>query len=101
MQFSSSLAATSLFEALVPVNAQLRRLNAHLWSTMESSFRTPVEVTVRVELNCIRLVSSASRLSSFGFSGTIAHGAFCALREAVPVRNQTLFSLHRASVSTW
>ena len=53
------------------------RLNAHLRSIM-ASFCAPVEATARVEANCIGSVST-SRLSSFGFSGTIAHGAFGAV----------------------
>ena len=49
----------------------LRRLNAHLSSIVSSKpFQMPVDVVTRTT------VSSGSRLSSFGFSGTIAHGAF-------------------------
>ena len=48
-----------------------RRLNAHLSSIVSSKpFQMPVEVVPRT------IASSGSRLSSFGFSGTIAHGAF-------------------------
>ena len=48
-----------------------RRLNAHLSSIVSSKpFQMPVEVVSRTT------ASSGSRLSSFGFSGTIAHGAF-------------------------
>ena len=49
-----------------------RRLNAHLASIASSgAFRMPAEVLPR------GIDESAwSRLSSFGFSGTIAHGAF-------------------------
>ena len=76
------------------------RLNAHLWSIMSSSsFHTPVEATARVDANGIGPVLSASRLSSFGFSGTIAHGAFCALAEAEAVRIDSSISLYRASLS--
>ena len=49
----------------------LRRLNAHLSSIVASKpFQMPVEVIPRTTK------LSGSRLSSFGFSGTIAHGAF-------------------------
>ena len=49
----------------------LRRLNAHLSSIVSSKpFQMPVEVVSRTT------AFSGSRLSSFGFSGTIAHGAF-------------------------
>ena len=48
-----------------------RRLNAHLSSIVSSKpFQMPVEVVARTT------ASSGSRVSSFGFSGTIAHGAF-------------------------
>ena len=48
-----------------------RRLNAHLSSIVSSKpFQMPVDVVPRTT------ASSGSRLSSFGFSGTIAHGAF-------------------------
>jgi acyl carrier protein len=50
-----------------------RRLNAHLSSIVSSKpFQMPVDVIPRTT------VLSGSRLSSFGFSGTIAHGAFSA-----------------------
>jgi len=66
-----------------------------------SSFRTPVEAAARVEAHCFGSVSSTSRLSSFGFSGTIAHGAFGALAEAAPARGDDRFrSLYRGSLST-
>ena len=51
----------------------LRRLNAHLSSIVSSKpFQMPVDVVSRTS------ASSGSRLSSFGFSGTIAHGSFSA-----------------------
>jgi hypothetical protein len=59
----------------------LRRLNAHLSSIVSSKpFQMPVEVIPRTT------ASSGSRLSSFGFSGTIAHGAFEA-RKVVTLRS--------------
>jgi hypothetical protein len=67
----------------VAVNAQLRGLNVHLSSIVASKpFQMPVEVVSRA----IDSIGDAgvSRLSSFGFSGTIAHGAFGA-GEATPV----------------
>ena len=49
----------------------LCRLNAHLSSIVSSKpFQMPVEVISRTT------ALSGSRLSSFGFSGTIAHGGF-------------------------
>ena len=113
----SSLAATSLFEALVPVNAKLRRsarggmnktihnllmcfrLNAHLSSIASASpFRMPVEAAARVESRDESSLST-SRLSSFGFSGTIAHGAFAGLAGAHLPCNGRSLSLYRASLS--
>ena len=59
----------SLWKKRAPV---LDRLNAHLASIASSgSFRMPAEVPPR-GIDEI----AWSRLSSFGFSGTIAHGAF-------------------------
>ena len=50
-----------------------RRLNAHLSSIVSSKpFQMPVDVIPRTT------ALGVSRLSSFGFSGTIAHGAFSA-----------------------
>jgi len=55
------------------------RLNAHLSSLVSSrSFRMPVEALPRTTHGSLE-----SRLSSFGFSGTIAHGAFGAWRPAL------------------
>ena len=81
----ASLVAGPLLAGVVAVNAQLRRLvcdasqmkqacltrrlNAHLASIVSSgSFRMPAEVLPRGGDAKV-----ASRLSSFGFSGTIAH----------------------------
>ena len=67
----------------------LRRLNAHLSSIVSSKpFQMPVEVVSRTT------ASSGSRLSSFGFSGTIAHGAFEARKRAVSMTNDSK-SLYR------
>lgn len=58
----------------------LRRLNAHLSSIVSSKpFQMPVDVVPRMP------ASSDSRLSSFGFSGTIAHGSF-GIRKVTPLR---------------
>ena len=74
----------------------LRRLNAHLSSIVSSKpFQMPVEVVPRTS------TLSGSRLSSFGFSGTIAHGAFGAQRlvtldrtvSSTPVSLYTCFTL--------
>ena len=57
----------------------LRRLNAHLSSVASSrtsSFEMPVEPAARARADS--LAYPRGRLSSFGFSGTIAHGAFLA-----------------------
>ena len=84
----SSLIAGPLLAGIVAVNAQLRRLvcdasqmnqtcltrrlNAHLASIASSgSFRMPGEVLPRCGD-----ATAAARLSSFGFSGTIAHALF-------------------------
>ena len=59
-----------------------RRLNAHLSSIVSSKpFQMPVEVMSRTT------ASNGSRLSSFGFSGTIAHGAFEARKTIVSTSN--------------
>ena len=70
-----------------------RRLNAHLSSIVSSKpFQMPVEVVPRT------LASSGSRLSSFGFSGTIAHGAFSAQSLVSPQRSVSAMpaSLYRS-----
>ena len=66
----------------------LRRLNAHLSSIVSSKpFQMPVDVVPRTT------ASSGSRLSSFGFSGTIAHGAFEARKRVTTLTDST--SLYR------
>ena len=66
-----TIARVCLFSFAYVVILFSRRLNAHLSSIVSSKpFQTPVEVVLRTT------ASSGSRLSSFGFSGTIAHGAF-------------------------
>ena len=69
----------------------LRRLNAHLSSIVSSKpFQTPVEVVPRM------VASSGSRLSSFGFSGTIAHGAFEARKPVTsPTDSKSLYRNRR------
>ena len=52
-------------------------------------FQMPVEVTSRT------IASSGSRLSSFGFSGTIAHGAFEARKTVVSMMSNDSKSLYR------
>jgi hypothetical protein len=77
----ASLVVGPLMASVVAANAQLRGLNAHLSSIVSSEpFQMPVEVIPRTT------ASSGSRLSSFGFSGTIAHGAFEA-RKVVTLRS--------------
>ena len=62
----------------------LRRLNAHLSSIVSSKpFQMPVDVVPRTT------ASGGSRLSSFGFSGTIAHGAFEARKTIVSISNDS------------
>ena len=100
----SSLVAGPLLAGVVAVNAQLRRLvcdasqmkqvcltrrlNAHLASIASSgSFRMPAEVLPRgID------ATVASRLSSFGFSGTIAHGAFAFEDATRAMRYSRLFT---------
>ena len=62
----------------------LCRLNAHLSSIVTSKpFQMPVEVISRTT------TFSGSRLSSFGFSGTIAHGAFEARKPTVSMSDDS------------
>ena len=66
-----------------------RRLNAHLSSIVSSKpFQMPVDVAPRTT------AVSGSRLSSFGFSGTIAHAAFEARKTVVTMSNDSK-SLYR------
>ena len=68
-------------------NSTLRRLNAHVVSLLRSyqgavAFQMPVAVVGRVSSGFVEShealsVPLSGRLSSFGFSGTIAHGLFC------------------------
>ena len=69
----------------------LSRLNAHLSSIVSSKpFQMPVDVVPRTT------AFSGSRLSSFGFSGTIAHGAFEARRPAAsPTYSKSLYRNRR------
>ena len=84
----SSLIVGPLLAGAIAINAQLRgcvficvycnpdthifRLNVHLSSIVASKpFYLPVDLLPRATST-----SQMSRLSSFGFSGTIAHGAF-------------------------
>ena len=55
-----------------------RRLNAHLLSILssKSSFFMVVDSLARALTIRGNDIMSPGRLSSFGFSGTIAHGAF-------------------------
>ena len=71
-----------------------RRLNAHLSSIVSSKpFQMPVDVVPRVA------VSSGSRLSSFGFSGTIAHAAFEARKSVTsPSDSKSLYRNRRFAV---
>jgi len=67
-----------------------RRLNAHLSSIVSSKpFQMPVDVVPRTT------AFSGSRLSSFGFSGTIAHGAFEARKTIVSTSSNAAKSLYR------
>ena len=73
----------------------VRRLNAHLSSIVSSKpFQMPVDVVPRTT------ASSGSRLSSFGFSGTIAHGAFEARKPATsPLDAEALYRNRRFAPS--
>ena len=55
----------------------------------------PVEVLPRA-LSSINEIFQVSRLSSFGFSGTIAHGAFAAQNSAVSASSRVSKSLYRS-----
>ena len=68
----------------------LRRLNAHLSSIVSSKpFQMPVDVIPSTT------ALSGSRLSSFGFSGTIAHGAFRVFTRAATTPPSATYSLYR------
>ena len=79
-----------------------RRLNAHLASIASSgSFRMPGEMLPRGDSDA----SCAVRLSSFGFSGTIAHGAL-AFEDANRATRHTrlflsLFRRNSTARNTW
>jgi hypothetical protein len=93
----ASLVVGPLMASVVAVNAQLRGLNAHLSSIVSSKpFQMPVDVVPRT------IASSGSRLSSFGFSGTIAHGAFEARKTIVSMSNdaKSLYRNRRPVVSS-
>ena len=72
------------------------RLNAHLSSIVSSKpFQMPVDVVSRTT------ASSGSRLSSFGFSGTIAHGAFEVRKPATsPMDTKSLYRNRRDVLSS-
>ena len=73
------------------------RLNVHLSSIVASKpFQMPVEVLPRSTY-----IQRTSRLSSFGFSGTIAHGAFGIQKAAVADKliNSSAISIYRAQHS--
>ena len=67
---------------LLNITSVKHRLNAHaasIISSMSPGFHVPAELVARAKYSilCDGAVSlSPHRLSSFGFSGTIAHGAF-------------------------
>ena len=84
-----SYEGTSLLFCIHIVILFVCRLNAHLSSIVSSKpFQMPVDVVPRTT------ASSGSRLSSFGFSGTIAHGAFEA-RETIVSMSNDAKSLYR------
>ena len=58
-----------------PLNSDSARLNTHVSSVVLSQFNMPAEVSAAGQNERW----SVGRLSSFGFSGTIAHGAFACL----------------------
>ncbi|KAH8048797.1 delta-3,5-delta-2,4-dienoyl-CoA isomerase [Aureococcus anophagefferens] len=68
----ASLLLTRLARGLTPPNNQLRRLNAHLAQHLAGPFFAPQELLG----DYLAAAAASCRLSSFGFSGTIAHGAF-------------------------
>jgi len=65
-------------------------------SQRDTAFQMPVEI----QTADVGLKLQTGRLSSFGFSGTIAHGAFGAPAEATLVRSNVLYSLYRGKLST-
>jgi len=96
----ASLVLAPLSAAVVASNAQLRWVNAHLLSIVQScSFYAPVEPTARARCAIVSTGGSASssggRLSSFGFSGTIAHGAFSLTSEVRGLGMRSTISCYR------
>ncbi|KAK7241742.1 hypothetical protein SO694_00152033 [Aureococcus anophagefferens] len=83
----ASLLLTRLARGLTPPNNQLRRLNAHLAQHLAGPFFAPQELLG----DYLAAAAASCRLSSFGFSGTIAHGAFASRRDeaSVPRRDRT------------
>jgi len=80
----ASLVVTPLLAGVVPGNAQLRWLNAHVVSLLSgcpgaTTFQMPVDtscVSIQFDAICSFMFDHLTRpalLSSFGFSGTIAH----------------------------
>ena len=83
-----------LFTYILSIILFSSRLNAHLSSIVSSKpFQMPVEVVPRTT------VLSGSRLSSFGFSGTIAHGAFDARKPATSPTDAKSLYLNRRFVA--
>lgn len=88
----ASVIVTPLSAGFVAPNAQMRQLNAHLASLLSSSsaaglFRMSVAAdgcmpSVKLCAGGISHVtqSPCDRLSSFGFSGTIAHSSYILTR---------------------
>lgn len=91
-----SILSVPLANGLAAPNVQLRQLNAHLIalvsssfdSRMEGGFRLQVELITGFEVETqtnendhggVREVSAMTRLSSFGFSGTIGHARVSAI----------------------
>lgn len=70
-------AAQAVCAPLFPdrVNSERSRSNTHLFSIVSSQFEMPAEASAGVKSQR----SFLGRLSSFGFSGIIAHGAFAAI----------------------
>lgn len=105
-------------KSVVSPNAQLRRLNVHLVSlvcAVGKPFRMPVEVVARTwngvsasraggERDDDERLLLGGRLSSFGFSGTIAHGSFASTgcpgefrRDVHVIRGASLYRAQLAS----
>ncbi|KAH8074974.1 hypothetical protein JL721_955 [Aureococcus anophagefferens] len=90
----AALAAVPLARGAEPVAAQLRGVNAHLTSfVVKSKMLLPAEGAAVLAGDA----PAPGRLSSFGFSGSIAHARFDAECRAAPFASSAAFSVLRGA----